>query len=99
MNSEINYALLYPLNWRKFRVEIIISVWQRPTSPGSTKCPKQDGPKRPIPRYTIIKMAKLKDKERILKTIRERQLVKGACHLISQQKHFRPDGIGMKYSK
>ena len=32
-------------------------------------------PKRPTPRYIIIKMAKFKDKERILKAERETQLV------------------------
>ena len=32
-------------------------------------------PKRPTPRYIIIKMAKVKDKERILKAAREKQLV------------------------
>ena len=32
-------------------------------------------PKRPTPRYIIIKMAKFKDKERILKAARENQLV------------------------
>ena len=30
---------------------------------------------RPTPRYIIIKMPKVKDKERILKTVREKQLV------------------------
>ena len=42
--------------------------------------PKQDEPKRPIVRHNIIKMAKLKDKEKVLKVEREKQLVtyKGA---------------------
>ena len=58
--------------------------------------------KKPIPRHIIVKMAKVKDKERILRAARKRQLVtyKGApkgCQLISWQKHFRPEGIGMKY--
>ena len=37
-------------------------------------------PKRPTPRHTIIKMQKVKDKERILKVAREKHLViyKGA---------------------
>ena len=37
-------------------------------------------PKRPTPRHIAIKMAKLKDKERILKASREKQVVtyKGA---------------------
>ena len=37
--------------------------------------PKQINPKRTTPRHTAIKMAKIKDKERILKTTRERQYV------------------------
>ena len=32
-------------------------------------------PKRPTPRHTIIKMPKVKDKERILKAAREKQRV------------------------
>ena len=32
-------------------------------------------PKRPIPRYIIIKMTNVKDKERMLKAAREKQLV------------------------
>ena len=32
-------------------------------------------PKRPTPRHVIIKMAKVKDKERILKAAREKQRV------------------------
>ena len=32
-------------------------------------------PKRPTPRHIIIKMTKVKDKQRILKNIRERHLV------------------------
>ena len=51
---------------------------------------KQMNPKRPTPTY-IIKMEKVKEKERILKTAREKQL--------SHQKLFRPEGIGIKYSK
>ena len=67
-------------------------------------------PKRTIPRYIIIKMPKVKDKEklaafkRILKAAREKQIVsyKGLsidCHLISQKKVCRLEGIGKKYSK
>ena len=49
-------------------------------------------------------MAKVKDKERLLKAAKEKQLVtyKGAPidrQLISQQKLCRPEGIGIKYSK
>ena len=37
--------------------------------------PKQMDEKRPTPRHTIIKMPKIRDKERILKGAREKQLV------------------------
>ena len=40
-------------------------------SPGNSEM----DPKRRTPRHIIIKMAKLKDKERILKATREKQLV------------------------
>ena len=48
--------------------------------PQAYEVPNKVNPKRLTPRYTIIKMAKVKDKERILKAARERQLVtsKGA---------------------
>ena len=39
------------------------------------KVPKKMNPKRPAPRHIIIKMPKVKDKERILKATREKQLV------------------------
>ena len=37
--------------------------------------PNKMDTKRPIPRHIIIKMPKFKDKERILKAAREKQLV------------------------
>ena len=37
------------------------------------KVQKKLDPKRPIPRHIISKMSKIKDKERLLKTARERQ--------------------------
>ena len=42
--------------------------------------PKQDEPKEPTPRHIIIKMPKVKHKERLLKAAREKHLVtyKGA---------------------
>ena len=44
------------------------------------RIPKTRDPKRPTPRHIIIKMKKIKYKERILKAAREKQLVtyKGA---------------------
>ena len=40
------------------------------TSPSSTESPKQDEPKKPTSRHIIIKMPKVKDKERILTAAR-----------------------------
>ena len=40
------------------------------------RAPNKLNPNRPTPRHIIIKMAKVKDKERILKAARERQKVK-----------------------
>ena len=50
------------------------------TSPRSSEIPNKLDPKRPTPRHIITKMAKLKDRERILKATREKQEVtyKGA---------------------
>ncbi len=39
------------------------------------KAPNKLNPKRPRPRHIIIKMAKVKDKEKILKTAREKQSI------------------------
>ena len=39
------------------------------------RVPSQLDPKRTTPRHTIIKMPKVKDKERILKAAREKQRV------------------------
>ena len=59
--------------------------------------------KRPTPRHIVIKMPKVKDKERILKVDREKKLVtyRGIPIrlLISQKKLCRLEGIGKKYSK
>ena len=38
------------------------------------RAPVKMNPKRPTPRHIIIKMAKFKDKERILKAAREKQV-------------------------
>ena len=66
------------------------------------RVPNKMDAKRPTPRYIIIKMPKVKDKERILNAAREKQLVtyKGApinCQLISQKKLFRLEDIGKNY--
>ena len=44
----------------------------------SQRVPNKMNPKRPTPRYTIIKLATVKDKEEILKATRERVTYKGA---------------------
>ena len=71
---------------------------------GAQSVPNKMDAKRPTPRHTIIKMPKVKDKEKILKAAKEKQLVtyRGVhirCQLISQKKLCRQEGIGKKYSK
>ena len=61
-------------------------------------------PKKHTPRHIIIKMSKVKDKERFLKAAREKQLVtyKGnptGFWQIFHQKLYRPEESGMTYSK
>ena len=68
------------------------------------RVPNKRDAKRPTPRDIVIKMPKVKDKERILKAARERQLltyrvVPIRCQLISQKKLFGLEGNSKKYSK
>ena len=69
------------------------------------RIPNKLDPKRPTLRHIIIKMTRFKDRERIIKAAKEKQVKLPTrehpldCHLISQQKHFRPEGTGMKYSR
>ena len=61
-------------------------------------------PKRPTPRHIIIKMPKLKDKERILKAARGKQLLTYKGTPIRQLADFSKrncglGGTGKKYSK
>ena len=66
------------------------------------RVPKKMDTKRTTPRHIIIKMPKIKDKERILKPAREKQTVtyKGIpIRIISQKKFCKLKGIGKKYSK
>ena len=53
---------------------------KRHTSPGSSESPKQVGPEEAYTETHIITMTRLRDKERILKATREKQVVtsKGA---------------------
>ena len=60
--------------------------------------------KRPTARHIIIKMPKVKDKKRILRAAREKQLItyKGVPMRLSadfSKKLCRFEGIGKKYSK
>ena len=66
------------------------------------RIPNKLDPKRTTPRHIIIKMPKVKEKERILKAAREKEIViyKGVpIRLISQKKPYKKEGIGKKYSK
>ena len=54
---------------------------------------KKNKPKRPTPRHIIIKMSKVKDKERILKTARVKQLVRYSGTLITQQADFSGENL------
>ena len=68
------------------------------------RVPNKMDAKRPTPRHIIIKMLKFKDKERILKAAREKQIImyKGVPTRLSadsQKKLCRLEGIGKKYSK
>ena len=68
------------------------------------RVPKKLDPKRNTPRHIIIKLAKIKDKERILKEARGKKRVPikecpEGYQLISQKKPCRQEGAGKKYSK
>ena len=68
------------------------------------RVPNKLDPKRPTSKHIIIKMAKLKDVERILKATREKQLVthKGAPIKLSSHfstETFQAKGTDLKYSK
>ena len=68
------------------------------------KVPDELGPKRNTPKHIIIiKLPKIKDKERILKAAREKKLPTKKFpqdyQLISQKKPYRQEGAGKMYSK
>ena len=68
------------------------------------RIPIKRNPKRPTSRHIIIKIAKLQDKERILKATREKQEVTNKGSLIRQQltsqcKCSKPDKNGKKCFK
>ena len=56
-------------NFPNLRKETDIQVQE------AQRAPNKINPKRPTPRHIIIKMSKIKDKERILKAARERPQV------------------------
>ena len=64
---------------------------------------KKLDPNRTTPRYIIIKMPKVKDKERILKATREESYLQRSSHnttsLFLKGKLCRQEGTGKKYSK
>ena len=68
------------------------------------RVPYRINPRRNTPRHILIKLTKIKHKERILKVAREKQQVtyKGnpyVLQLIFQQKLCRPEGNGRIYLK
>ena len=66
---------------------------KRHSSPGSPGAPNKMNPKRPIPKNIMAKMAKVKNKGRILKTARERQLVNHKEALIRLSAHFSTETV------
>ena len=61
-------------------------------------------PRKHTPRHIIIKLLKIKDKERILKAAREKETVtdKGVPIRLSvdfSKEILKPQGVGKKYSK
>ena len=59
-----------------------------PGSLGSSRVPKKLGPTRNTPRHIIIKLPKIKDKERILKAAREKERVTYKGVLITPSADF-----------
>ena len=75
-------------------------------SPESASVPKKLDPRKHTPMHIIITLAKIKDKERILKVATEKETVtyKGVpirldYQLISRKKTCRQEGAAKKYSK
>ena len=67
------------------------------------RVPRKLDPKKNTPRHIIITLPKIKDKERILKAAREKELPTEEFpldyQLISQKKPYRQEGAGKKYLK
>ena len=68
------------------------------------RVPKKLDPRRNTPRHIIIPLPKIKEKERILEAARERTQLPTKefpkdHQLISQNRPYRQEGTGKKYSK
>ena len=67
------------------------------------RVPKKLDPRKHTPRHIIITLSKIKNKERILKAAREKELPMKEFpkdnQLISQKKPGRQEGAGKRYSK
>ena len=68
------------------------------------RVPGRINPRRNMLRHIVIKLTKIKDKEKLLKATREKGQItyKGTpirLTLISQQKLYKPEGSGMTYLK
>ena len=67
------------------------------------RVPGRKNPKRNTPRHVVIKLTKIKDRDKILKSTREKQITyKGlppGYQLSFQQKLYKPEGNGMIYLK
>ena len=65
------------------------------------RSPYRINPRRNTPRHTLIKLSKIKYKEKILKAAREKQQItyKGIPIRIFQQKFCKPEGSGRTYLK
>ena len=62
--------------FEEIMTETSLIQWREKTHiPGNSVNPKQVGPKDPTPRHIVIKMIRLKDKERILTAAREKHVV------------------------
>ena len=68
------------------------------------RVPKKLEPRRNTPRHIIITSPKIKDKEKILKTAKEKRELPTKefpldCQMIFQRKPHKQEGAGKRYSK
>ena len=81
--------------WINYGWKLSKSKWNRYQDTGSTRAPNKLNPNRPTLRH-IIKIAKVKDKERILKAAREKQNVNYKGTPIRLSADFSTETIGQK---